>query len=275
MTFFKSLLKLLKEGEKIRVFKTVYCNFKLFPFSKAKHLPLFIYGKAELNIARGAIELCPSFLSPGLIKVGCHKSHALWGKQPAYMTVVNILGHWMCKGAVQISNGTLFKVGESARLITGHDVHIGPNCKLVCEKAITMGRRIRISWESQIFDTDFHYAIRNNTIHCNKAPVAIGDYCWIGNRVTVMKGSVLPNKSVVASNSMVNKDFGSQPEGCLVYGMPANCKPVGIHRLFADGALDADISKYFEETGETSISAGAPAYDAFFRRSLEYKDSVR
>ena len=275
MTFFKSLLKLLKEGEKIRVFKTIYYNFKLFPFSKAKYLPLFIYGKAELNIARGAIELCPSFLSPGLIKVGCHKSPTLWGYIPTGYTVLNILGRWVCKGAIQIANGALVKVGSAARFVSGHDVNIGPNSKLVCEREIILGKRVRASWECQVFDTDFHFCIKGDAVRDNKAPIVIGDYCWIGSRVSILKGAVVPAKAVIASNSMVNKNFGAQPECCLLCGTPAACKPIGIRRFYAAANVEAELARYFDSSGKDSLSTQDPFFVELFKRSLEYKDSAR
>lgn len=94
----------------------------------------------------------------------------------------------------------------------------------MCSQSITIGKRASISWESQIFYTDFHYIVRDNSISNNKKEIIIGDFCWIGNRDSIMKGSVLPNYSVVASNSVVNKDYSNYGEESLFAGLPAKWK---------------------------------------------------
>ena len=80
---------------------------------------------------------------------------------------------------------------------------------------------VRVSWESQIFDSNFHYVSYNGVIKPKEGLVHIGKKGWIGNRVTVQKNTKLPPYSIVASNSLINKDFSMNGEGAIYGGIPA------------------------------------------------------
>lgn len=54
--------------------------------------------------------------------------------------------------------------------------------------------------------------------HSTHAPVKIGENCWIGRNVSIMKGVTIGDNSVVAANSVVTKDV---PANCIVAGNPA------------------------------------------------------
>ena len=46
------------------------------------------------------------------------------------------------------------------------------------------------------------------------APVAIGDYCYIGFNVIISKGVVIGDHVIIGANSFVNKNI---PSGCKVW----------------------------------------------------------
>lgn len=76
ITLLKSLAALLKEP-RIAIFKTIIANFRCFPFRQAIHFPLFLYGNITF-INEGHISLRPTYLTPGLIKLGKTDS-IIWG----------------------------------------------------------------------------------------------------------------------------------------------------------------------------------------------------
>ena len=64
-------------------------------------------------------------------------------------------------------------------------------------------------------------------------PISVQDtYNWFGNRCNIMKGTITPNNTIVASNSLCNKDYSDIPEYSLLAGSPAKLKNKGIKRLF-------------------------------------------
>lgn len=126
---------------------------------------------------------------------------------------------------------------------------IGSGCKIMCFNSISIGFHCDLTWETQLIDTSFHYIKRSGEDIPQEltAPIVLGDYCWIGNRSTISKGTVLPSYSIVASNSIVNKDFSSCGERCFYAGMPAKCKTTDIVREY-DTQKEVDLDRKYNYT---------------------------
>ena len=60
--------------------------------------------------------------------------------------------------------------------------------------------------------------------------IFIGNDVWICNRYTILKGSYLPNRSIVSTNSLVNKNFKSEPNNSIYAGIPAKFIKTGYTR---------------------------------------------
>ena len=137
-------------------------------------------------------------------------------------------------GISEIGLGTYLYVGQKGSLTLGDKVRIGACSKLYCEKEITIGNEVGISWESQIFDTNFHFMenIENKQILEKDTPIKIGSYNWFGNRVNIMKGTQTPDHCIIASNSLCNKDYTNCPPYSLIAGSPAKFIKQGVRRLF-------------------------------------------
>ncbi|OGV37141.1 MAG: hypothetical protein A2X48_04840 [Lentisphaerae bacterium GWF2_49_21] len=67
--------------------------------------------------------------------------------------------------------------------------------------------------EIEYFDTYW-----NDKRYFVSAPVEIGDNCWIGHDVTIMKGVNISENSIIAARSVVTK---SVPPNCIAGGVPA------------------------------------------------------
>ena len=78
-------------------------------------------------------------------------------------------------------------------------------------------------------DTDFHNTINLETgkISMINKPIIIGDRVWLGMRSVVLKGSNIPNGSIVAANSLVNKSYDI--ENCLLAGNPAEIRKMNVN----------------------------------------------
>ena len=59
--------------------------------------------------------------------------------------------------------------------------------------------------------------------------VIINKHCWITSRCIILKGAYLPEGTIVAANSLVNKTFSEK--NCLIAGSPAEIKKKNIHWL--------------------------------------------
>jgi len=112
-------------------------------------------------------------------------------------------------------NNNLICVGKNSGIGDAHlavtenetSISIGTNCMFA------KGIEIRTGDSHSIFDN-----ISGKRINFAKK-VVIGDHVWIGSQVSVLKGAVVPNNSVVATRSVVTKCFSE--EGVLLGGIPA------------------------------------------------------
>ena len=130
---------------------------------------------------------------------------------------IEIGGLFICQTGVKIliREGAVFSVADK--------VKFGHLSKVVCYKKISIGNDFGMSWECQIFDTDFHfvYNTEKNKYYPRLKPVIIGNDVFVGNRSTIGKGTILPNGSIVSCNSNVSGDFSINGDNILIKGNPA------------------------------------------------------
>lgn len=207
----------------------IYFNFKMLPIKQAIHLPFDFYHKVRFNNLSGKIKLNGK-LYRGMVKIGGRGSDIF----PKQTTVITLKGTWELNEGTEIGTGASVVVEKEGKLIFGNNVRIGAYSKIYCENQIVLGTEIDFSWECQIFDTNFH-AIQNvetKEVYAIYAPITIGSYCWLGNRVNVMKGTKIPDYTIVSSNSLCNKDYSDIPQYSMLAGSPAKFKKCGCRRLF-------------------------------------------
>lgn len=211
----------------------LYFNFKMLPFKQAIHFPFDFYHKVRFECLQGKIIINPDIkLYRGIFKIGGRGSEMF----PHNPTIINFRkgARVYLNGSIEIGIGSYLYVGEKGKVILGNHVQIGANSKLCCEIEISMGNEVRISWESQIFDTNFHFIedVINKKILEKDSPIKIGSYNWFGNRVSIMKGTQTPDYCITASNSICNKDYTNLPTYSLIAGSPAKFIKQGVRRLF-------------------------------------------
>jgi len=229
MKIIKRIINTLKNR---RVLYSIYFNYKYLPMHQAKHLPIIFYKNAYAKISHGGKII----LSDDMIARKCK----------VYIGVPVLDFEYQCeKTFISIYYGTLIIDGKfemrrgacinvKGNLKCGHDVLFGPRSRVRVYNEIILGNHVRIAHETQIFDTNFHYMekIENPGFIPISKPVYIGSYCWIGNRSTLNLGTILPDYTIVASNSLVNKDFSSLNPYSIIGGIPAKFLKEGYTRVW-------------------------------------------
>ena len=108
-----------------------------------------------------------------------------------------------------------------ATLTIGHTVSLGFGVMIGVRESVTLGDRVRVGPYSVIIDTDIPLpgldAARVASL-VRVAPVHIGADVWLGGRVTVLAGSRIGNRSIIAAGSIVSGDI---PAGVIAGGAPA------------------------------------------------------
>lgn len=230
--------------------KTIYINFKLLPFKDAIKLPILIFGKIKIVDLNGEINFkCP--IKFGLVIFGTYDNNINGYKSE--VSRLSLLGSININGKIHFASGIKIYIAESGLFILGNNVNFNQNIRIVCSNKILIGDNTAVAWDSQIFDTNFHYVIRNKEYVKRKTkPILIGSNVWIGNRVTISAGARINNNCIVASNSLVNKDYYSNGEGCLYGGIPAKLISKNVERLF-NYDMERMIENYFIKHPEEDI----------------------
>ncbi|TRX10627.1 acyltransferase [Flavobacterium gawalongense] len=199
--------------------KTLCFNFKKFPLSIAKKLPVFFYGKVKFASITGKIEI-KGEIKKGMIGFGQRYEMNTLHKGIAE---INILGTLVFKGHVQFGKDYFIYIGENGYCEFGHMASLASNAKLICMERIVLGNYARFGSESQIMDTNFHQMIDTQTGKKFKMtdPILIGNYNYAASRVTVMQNTKTPDYCTIASNSLCNTDYTSFGSNVLIGGIPA------------------------------------------------------
>lgn len=119
-----------------------------------------------------------------------------------------------------IGNGVRLAVNDGAVLyFGGKNIESGSGITadsiIMCYKRIKIGKDFLCAWGVFITDSDWH------SIGCqnHQEDVIIGNHVWIANNSSVLKGSIIGDNSIVASQSkVVNKLY---PPNSMLAGSPA------------------------------------------------------
>ena len=190
----------------------------------------------------------------GIFRIGLYPSRVIGYNTPE-VTRVAINGEMIVGGRLFVGNGSVLEIEPSGKMTTGHDVLFQSRNKIYVEERFEVGDHVNVSWETQFFDTDFHYVenMESHTVRKRCKPIRIGSHVWIGNRCTIQKGSVIPDDSTIASNSLVNKDLSDNPRYSIYAGMPAKKVKTGYERVF-NYSQEVYLDKQFENPEVTEVT---------------------
>ncbi len=145
-------------------------------------------------------------------------------------------------GAHTHIRGHLFTFAHGGRITMGSYCYVGEYSKIWSAAEITIGDRVLIAHNSNIFDTTTHplnpaerhrqfVAIVTSghptTLNLRSEPVVIEDDVWIGCNVVILMGVTIGRGAIVGAGSVVTK---SVPPHVLVAGNPARI----VRELTAD-----------------------------------------
>lgn len=193
--------------------KTLYFNFKCLPFKQAVMLPVHVHYKTLLKDTSGKVVLnCrPRF---GMIGIGFENG---------YKGVSN-RGLWEAGGKI-VFNGSA-NIFPGAKIIATGEVHFGENFSMqtstiISRKKIVFGNNCLLSWDCLIMDSDQHPVKEIETDQQINPPeeVVLGNNIWMGCRCTVLKGTKIPDDTIIAANSFLNKKYKGQYQ--VIGGNPA------------------------------------------------------
>jgi hypothetical protein len=134
---------------------------------------------------------------------------------------------------VTLGAGTRIE-SRGGRITVGSDVFVGDGCVVVSCDSIEIGAGTQIAEYVVIRDQDhrMHGApLRSSGFETS--PVSIGSDCWLGAKVTVLRGARIGDGTVIGAHSLVK---GGIPGRTLAVGCPARV----VRRL--DGETELPLS---------------------------------
>lgn len=116
---------------------------------------------------------------------------------------------------LQTESGVTFRKGFSLCVEDGASVKIGKDCffnnycSLNILSGLEIGKRCIFGENVKIYDHNHIY--KDTTVPIkeqgfSKAPVKIGNDCWIGSNVTILKGVTVGNRCVIGAGCLIYKD---------------------------------------------------------------------
>jgi len=138
---------------------------------------------------------------------------------------------------IEIGNNCILDVVNIDLIGTSNSVKIQDNvevkqlyARLMNESSFNIGENSLLSWGVQIIPNDGHHIFDLSTKKCINTDancVSIGQNCWIGSDVKLIKNATLGKDSVVGANSLINKVFNE--ENVIIAGNPGKIVKSNIY----------------------------------------------
>lgn len=215
----KSAYLRLKFYSSVNWTKTLYFNFKKFPFAIARKLPVIFYGKVHFQSIKGEI-IINGPIKKGLIGFGQQFETSTISKGIAE---IFLEGKIIFNGPMHMGKDVSLYIHKGASCEFGYMACLGSDVKLVCMDAIVLGDWAGIGYQSQLIDTNSHPMVNTETgdYYPMTGPIFIGNHNAVSNRVSIMPNTRTPDHCVIASNSLCNKDYTVLGNNILIGGVPA------------------------------------------------------
>ena len=108
---------------------------------------------------------------------------------------------------VKLRYNSILTAERGGIIVLGDNVFINDNAHITSLKNIVIGNNVHIGQNLVILDHDHDY--KNDFSNFITDDIVIGKNVWIGANVTILKGVKIGDNSVIAANTLVNKNVTS------------------------------------------------------------------
>ena len=123
---------------------------------------------------------------------------------------------------INISGVTFNFEKKGSAILIGSGTWIGPGCILTAMDGTTLniGHSTLLAPSCHIRTSDSHYVYQNGEEINKPKDILIGNHCWLGDEVFVLKGSRIADGCIVGARSVVTSSCVNEPN-CILGGTPA------------------------------------------------------
>lgn len=170
---------------------------KSYSFANAKYFHKF---SSEARISRTCVIVNPQCISIGYATtIGYNCTITAWPGNNEFESAPEII------------------IGDNTSI--GSECHLTAINKLIIGNNVLFGKKITVSDNSHGDTINIDLIVPPSKRHMfSKGPVIIEDNVWIGDKTTILPGSVIGFGSIIGANSVVN---GIIPPGSMAAGVPA------------------------------------------------------
>lgn len=128
--------------------------------------------------------------------------------------------------AADFRNYTCILINKNAVLEIGDHFFMNNFCSINCLEHISIGNNTLFGENVKLYDHNHAYetspSIKIYPSEFSKAPIKIGNNCWLGSNVTVLKGVTIGDNCIIGA-------------GCTIYkDIPANTRVINKQDLVFD-----------------------------------------
>lgn len=202
--------------------KTIYFNFRCFPFLTAVKLPVLIsYNTQILELHKGIIVFDQEPYR-FMVKFGFGGSSGIIDRKSL---ICLERGHVHFYGKTDFCAGISLR--NSGEIVFGNRFWANKNCTIWCSNSISFGDDVLLGWNIVFRDSDGHLIISNNVSQCIEGPISIGKHCWICSETHILKNSGIGNDCVLGYGSLLTRKY--EKDNTLFVGRPAKPIKEGIN----------------------------------------------
>lgn len=114
------------------------------------------------------------------------------------------------------------KISSGGRLIISENVFMNDGCSINCQHSVYIGKDCLFGNEVSIFDQNHKFNLKGVPIRnqgYSYAEVKIGENCWLGRGVTILKGVEIGNHCVIGAHCLISNNIPDYTLVKLVNGV--------------------------------------------------------
>ena len=190
-----------KDMKIIAYIRSVFFCIHFLNLSDAIKAPIYISHKMRIIKKKGAKIIINGKINRHMISIGLSEDSLGIKSNGCFELILAENSKLVFNGKSVISKGGTLRVEKNCFIYVADKVSIGANCI--------------IGWNCQIRDNDGHQIFVDDNVCNYNAPITIGYNVWICSDCTILKGTNLPDSSVLAANSVL---VDKKKDSNVIYG---------------------------------------------------------
>jgi len=192
---------------------------KYLPFDIGIKVPIYIGSKVKIDIDKKSHIQIIGKVNRGQIRINITNGSVGVKSDNKSLICLKEDSRLIFQGKSSFFKGSIIKGLDCGVISIGDGVTFNKNAFITCRKKITIGRDCMFGWNCNIRDCDGHDIFDSNQLINPDKEIEFGKHIWCCANCSILKGTKIPDGTVIAYGSLVNKKF--EDKCCIIGGHPA------------------------------------------------------